>query len=98
MAIVTIQFGCGCGDKYGEVEAATRHCEQTGHVLTVSGQVKPTEQELRIVKEAALAARKLAHAPVRQAPARKEAAGPVQVAVEAKLADFSSLRAKLHKR
>jgi len=42
MAIVTIRYSCGCGAHMPKTEDALAHCDKLGHIITVSGIIKPT--------------------------------------------------------
>lgn len=42
MADDTTQYHCGCGYKTKSPEAAWKHSDDTGHMVTVSGVIKPS--------------------------------------------------------
>jgi len=40
MASVKLNISCGCGFKATTLEEAIKHCEKTGHCLTILGAVR----------------------------------------------------------
>ena len=47
MAIVSINYDCGCRFHGKTVEEAIAHVDETGHELNVAGVVKPSVQKVR---------------------------------------------------
>ena len=86
MAIVNINFGCGCGYNAKTVEEATEHADKRCHTLTVTGTIKPS------VSKAQKASLYSSDRPRLHVP---EATSPVSIEERA---DFSSLRDKLLKK
>jgi len=41
MAKVEIKYQCGCGLTTQSVKAAVEHADEKGHIMTVSGMIKP---------------------------------------------------------
>ena len=83
MATVSIQYMCGCGTKCLTVEAAAAHCTNTGHTMTVSGQVKPDQKLVKIQSASELT----------------EAGQPAVFAATGSDRDsFSAMKAKLHRK
>ena len=50
MASVEIQYNCGCGVRAVSLEAAVKHSDNTHHLMTVSGVIRPdTPKPAKIV-------------------------------------------------
>lgn len=89
MAIVYINYDCGCGFHGKTVEEAIGHADEQKHSLCVLGSVMPSEPKVR-----------RASLPVSASPRsdRKAAAVvPLEVQAESKI-DFGNLRARLQKK
>lgn len=92
MANVSIQFGCGCGLVCRTIEEATNHCDDTGHIMTISGQIKP---EASVIKQKQKVTSSKVDRPAR--PAQK--ATPVLVEeINYGAAEFSALKARLRRK
>jgi len=50
MAKVDVRYNCGCGNSYIDPVEAAKHCDDTGHKLTVSGSITPDAPRVRTKK------------------------------------------------
>jgi len=90
MAIVNINYDCGCGYHAKTVEEAARHADDSHHTLNVAGTVRSSERKVR----------KIAASPhVFVGPRlRTPRSVPITAEVEEEhKVDFGDLRARLQK-
>lgn len=90
MAVVNIDYSCGCGVHARTVEEAIAHADDRMHVVNVFGVIRPSGH-----KVSKTAVRALAN-PRPSRPVRA-AAPPPQAPEESKV-DFGNLRAQLRRR
>ena len=89
MAIVLINYVCGCGFRRNTIEEAIKHVDETRHTLNVAGTIKSTEQKVRKAS------------PTVYSNTRKQKGLAVAEQTEMELQDsidFSNLRARLQNR
>lgn len=90
MAIVNVNYGCGCGFRSKTTEEAISHADNSKHELTVSGSIKPSEPRAQRAKSSPSGPVK-AHRRIEKAPPVAVLAKPQTEST----ADLSNLRARL---
>ncbi|MCJ7760841.1 hypothetical protein MUP59_06845 [Candidatus Bathyarchaeota archaeon] len=97
MAIVDINYACGCGFHARTVEEAIKHVDDSQHTLSVLGSVKSSVPKVRV---AAAYSHSDMHADPRDSrpPARKlaSAATPAEVRAEV-MTNFGDLRNRMRR-
>jgi len=89
MAIVSINYDCGCGYHARTVEEAIKHVDDSKHTLNVAGSVRSSEQKVRKASLSVSASPR---------PYRRPAVvAPLEVPAEDEVG-FGKLRAKLQKK
>jgi len=89
MAIVSINFDCGCGYHARTVEEASKHADEHKHTLNVAGTVKSSERTALKASLSVSASSRSYKKPAAIAPPKAQEEDKI---------DFGSLRAKLQKR
>ena len=92
MAIVSINYDCGCGFHAKTIEEATRHVDNTLHILNVAGNVRSSEPKVPKAKVSSYASTYPRPRTTDSVPLVTSDEVQIEDAI-----DFGNLRAKLRK-
>ena len=91
MAIVDINYGCGCGVNKKTFEEAVKHADESGHIMTVAGTIKPTDRKAQVANTSS-------STPLKTRSHSRQAVTVQPLGLVEDETDFSKLRAKLQTR